>query len=63
MSINQYKNIRSCLIILKEENNKGFENCNHNLRNYCIDLLHSFESMFKDFDSVKDNIIKEIGGV
>ena len=63
MNINQYKNIRSCFIILKEENKKGFEKCNHSLRNHCIDLLESFETMFKDFDAVKDLIIAEIGGV
>jgi hypothetical protein len=60
MNINQYKNIRSCLIILKEENKKGFDNCNHNLRNYVINLLENFKLIFKDFDIIKEHILKEI---
>ena len=61
MNINEYKNIRSCFKILSEENKKGFENCNHSLRNHCINLLESFELRFKDFDIIKDNILKELG--
>ena len=60
MKIRQYKNIKSCFIILKQENNKEIENMNHSLRNHCIGLLESFEAKFKDFDLIKDNILKEI---
>lgn len=63
MNINQYKNIRSALIILREENNKGFERCNHGLRNHCITLLESFQDDFKNFDIIKNHILEEIGGL
>ena len=61
MNINQYKNIRSSLIILKEENKKGFEKCNHSLRNHCINLLEGFNKMFKNFDEIQNHILEEIG--
>lgn len=61
MNINQYKNIRSCILILHEENKKGVDNCNHSLRNHCVNLLESFSTMFKDFNLIQDNILKELG--
>ena len=63
MNINQYKNIKSCFKIFQEENKKGYYNCNHALRNYCVDLLESFNVMFKDFDIIQEHILKQIGGL
>ena len=61
MNMGQYKNIKSCIKILHEQNLLGVDNCDHSLRNHCVNLLESFSIMFDDFDAIQDNILLDLG--
>ena len=57
---NQFKLLKNAFIVLNEENLKGFEKADNELRQHSINIIKGFEHL-KEFEQIKKEIILQAG--